>query len=141
MFTKETNNSYVLDCSAMKLYASNGLTIKAMDWDRGIGGDDDLGTVKIPADMWYNFGSEAREFKLDPPPGKSDTAGYVTIQCKEISTRERDSRKKGLFRALRPSKFPAANKLNRAKLLISILITPFQFLMCFLKAPTTKIER
>ena len=107
VFTEETNNSYVLDMPAMELYGKKGIQLKVKDWDRGIRGDDDLGTVNIPADTLYNFGEDTKEFKLDPPPGKSDHAGYISIRCTEIGAEERDSRKKGFFgRKKKTSKFP-----------------------------------
>jgi len=95
VFTEETNNAFVLDCPVMELYAKNGIFVKVKDWDRGIGGDDDLGSLQIPADVLYDFGSEAKEFKIDPPSGKSDAAGFITIRCNPISAAERDARKKG----------------------------------------------
>lgn len=87
----------------MELYGKRGISLKVKDWDRGFGGNDDLGSVDIPADIIYNFGPDVKEFKLDPPSGKNDEAGYVSIRCSVISAAERDSRKKGLFRAFRSS--------------------------------------
>jgi Ca2+-dependent lipid-binding protein len=95
VFTEETNNTFVLDCPVMDLYTKNGIFLNVKDWDRGIGGDDDLGSVQIPPDVLYDFGSEAKEFQIEPPSGKSDAAGFITIRCNPISAAERDSRKKG----------------------------------------------
>ena len=107
VYTEKTNNSYVLDMPATELYGKKGIQLKVKDWDRCFGGDDDLGTVNIPADTLYNFGDEVKEFKIDSPPGKSDDAGYISIRCTEISAEERDSRKKGFFgRKKKTSTFP-----------------------------------
>ena len=81
----------------MDLYSKRGLVFEIKDWDRGIGRDDDLGTVLVPADTLYNFGNIPREFQIDPPSGKSDAAGFIKIFCSEISAAERDERKKGGF--------------------------------------------
>ena len=70
---------------------------KIKDWDRGIGGDDDLGTVQVPADTLYNFGADPKEFKIDPPSRKSDAAGFLTLLVTQITPSERDERKKGGF--------------------------------------------
>ena len=96
-FTEEDKNAYVLDCTAMDLYTKRGLVFKIKDWDRGLGGDDDLGTVHVPAETLYNFGTEEKEFPIDPPQGKSDAAGFLKLRCTQISAAERDERKKGGF--------------------------------------------
>lgn len=97
VFTEEDKNSYVLDCTAMDLFSKGGLVFKIKDWDRGIGGNDEMGSVKIPAETLYNFGPEPREYPIDPPPGKSDAAGFLTLSCVQISAAQRDERKKGGF--------------------------------------------
>lgn len=97
VFTEQDKNSYVLDCTAMDLYSKRGLLFKIKDWDRGIGGNDDLGTVRVPAETLYNFGQETKEFPINPPTGKSDSAGFLTLRCSEITSMERDERKKGGF--------------------------------------------
>ena len=97
VFTEEDKNAYVLDCTAMDLYSKRGLVFKVKDWDRGIRGNDDLGTVQVPADTLYNFGTGEKEFPIVPPSGKLDAAGFLTLRCSRISASERDARKKGGF--------------------------------------------
>ena len=86
----------------MEVYGQKGIQLKVKDWDRGFGGNDELGTANIPADTLYNFGTETREFKMDPPSGKKDDAGYISLRVSEIDETERDSRKKGFFRNRKP---------------------------------------
>lgn len=110
-FKEEMNNSFVLDCPAMDLFTKNGISVAVKDWDRGIGGNDELGSVDIAPEILYEFGEEAREFKLNPPKGKSDNAGFVTLRCTQISSSERDARKKGGFF----SKIGAKKDLSRGE--------------------------
>ena len=85
-----------------------------MDWDRGIGWDDDLGSVRISALELYNLeeGGTDKEYKLQPPPGKNEDAGYITIRSKEISSEERDSRMRNLFSNLKGKVGPQTPSLG-----------------------------
>ena len=97
MFSEEHNNAFVLDIPVVDLYTKNGIIISVKDWDRGIGGNDEIGSVQIDPDTVYDFGEGSKEFVLDPPKGKSDAAGFVTLRCSQISAAERDERKRGGF--------------------------------------------
>ena len=72
----------VLDCTAKDLFTNGGLEFKVRDWDRGIGGDDELGSVFVPAEVLYNCFEDSQEFKINPPKGKADEAGYISIRCR-----------------------------------------------------------
>ena len=94
-FTEKFNNFYVLDCSTKEdLFTNGGLTFKVRDWDRGIGGDDDLGSAFVPADTLYNYFEDTKEFKIDPPKGKADEAGFITIRCRAATLGDRENLKK-----------------------------------------------
>lgn len=93
-FTREQKNSFVVDCSVSELFGANGMLIKVIDYDRGvISGDDELGSVQIPANSMYECQEE--EYHLDPPAGRNEDPGYVTIRITEISEKQRDLHGKG----------------------------------------------
>lgn len=92
-FTSKQNNSCVIDCSISELFGAGGVYIKVMDWDRGIGGDDDLGSVQISGEALYNC-DEEQEFRLDSPPGKNEDAGFIIIKTTEIKEERGNRRKK-----------------------------------------------
>lgn len=101
--------------------------LKVKDWDRGFGGDDSLGSVSIPADTLYNFGNEPKEFKLDPPSGRNEEAGFIKLSCSQISAAERDSRKKGFFKGFRAGECSAA---PIQKYVSGLLTNAFNFVTC-----------
>lgn len=101
VFTKDTKNSYILDVPTMELFQKQGLQLKVKDHDPIFTKNEDLGTVDISADELYNFVSEdSKEFKIDPPSGKSDEAGYLTLKCTVLTESERDVHKGGLLNML-----------------------------------------
>ena len=94
VYTSEHNNMFLLDCSVNELFVEEGgVLVEVMDWDRGFGNDDELGSVFVSAKSLYKC--KKKEYRLDPPPGKNENAGYVTIQTSEITESERDSVKNG----------------------------------------------
>jgi hypothetical protein len=95
VFGEKQNNSFVLDCSISELFGANGIFIKVKDWDRGVGGNDDLGSLQITAESLYEC--QEQEYHLDSPPGKMEDAGYITIRTTEIGEDERDDLKKGIL--------------------------------------------
>eukprot|EP00980_Cylindrotheca_fusiformis_P028587 scaffold22613_cov126-Cylindrotheca_fusiformis.AAC.7 len=95
VYGEKENNKFVLDCSISELFGANGIYVKVKDWDRGVGGNDDLGSVQISAEALYEC--KEQEFHLDPPPGKNEDAGYVTIRTTEIDEGQRDKLKRGIL--------------------------------------------
>lgn len=63
------------------------------DWDRGFGGNDELGSVFVAADTLYNFGEKPRELKLSPPKGHGEDAGFLTIRCRPPTLGDKESYK------------------------------------------------
>eukprot|EP00546_Thalassionema_frauenfeldii_P020474 CAMPEP_0178902658 /NCGR_PEP_ID=MMETSP0786-20121207/4727_1 /TAXON_ID=186022 /ORGANISM="Thalassionema frauenfeldii, Strain CCMP 1798" /LENGTH=1315 /DNA_ID=CAMNT_0020573949 /DNA_START=59 /DNA_END=4006 /DNA_ORIENTATION=- len=101
VFTKDTKNSYILDVPTMDLFQKQGLQLKVKDHDPLFSKNEGLGTVDVSADELYNFISEdSKEFKIDPPSGKSDDAGYLTLKCTILTESERDAHKRGLLSRL-----------------------------------------
>ena len=69
VFSAAENNSFLLTCSKVELAGAQGILIQVVDWDRGFGGDDDLGWVQVQAEDLYEC--KEQEYPLHPPDGQS----------------------------------------------------------------------
>lgn len=103
-FSAKEKNSFVIDCSISELFGAQGINIKVKDWDRGVGGNDNLGSVQIGADDLY--ACTEKEYHLDSPPGKQEDAGFITIRTQAISEAERNALKKGLIKLVKKPTLP-----------------------------------
>jgi len=103
-FTSKEKNSFVIDCSISELYGSQGIFISVKDWDRGVGGNDHLGSVRISAEDLY--ACTEKEYHLDSPPGKNEDAGFITLRTEAITEEERETRKKGLLSVVKKPPIP-----------------------------------
>jgi hypothetical protein len=103
VFGEKQNNAFVIDCSISELFGADGIFIKVKDWDRGVGGNDDLGSLQITAESLYEC--QEQEYHLDSPPGKMEDAGYITIRTTEIDEDQRADLRKGILPFGKPS-FP-----------------------------------
>lgn len=91
-FTARQKNAFLIDLSVEELFGAQGLRIKVLDWDRGMGKDDDLGLAHIQAESLYKC--KEMEYRLNPPAGReNEDAGYVTIRVNEITQLECDKYK------------------------------------------------
>jgi len=111
-FTSKQNNSCIIDCSISELFGAGGISIRVKDWDRGVGGNDNLGSVQISAEALYKC-DEEQEFHLDSPPGKNEDAGFISIKTTKISEKERGNRNKGILSFV--SKPPVPTFLKQKK--------------------------
>ncbi|CAJ1963811.1 unnamed protein product [Cylindrotheca closterium] len=108
VYSAKENHSFVIDCSISELLEAKGILVRAVDWDRGFGGDDDLGWVQISPESLYQC--NVQEYRLNPPYGKNEDAGYVTIRTTAISAAERDEHAKGILAfASKPAGPPVAS--------------------------------
>ena len=62
------------------------------DYSLGPSSNEELGSVQISAESLYEC--KEQEYHLNPPPGKKEDAGYVTVRCSEITEEERIEIKK-----------------------------------------------
>lgn len=121
IYSKEHKNSFIIDCSVSELFGANGVLFKVIDYDGGIiSGDDELGSVQIPATTMYECQQE--EYHLDPPVGRNEDPGYVTIRITEISKEERDLHKRGKLSAPLQRSMPAG--LNTSESRVSSSTNP-----------------
>jgi hypothetical protein len=103
-FGETEDNSFVIDVSSADLFYGGGILLKVKDWDRGVSGDDDLGTVQISGEELYMC--EEKEYPIVPPKGHNEDAGYITVCSSQISEGE-DSRKRSfLGRLVKTPKVP-----------------------------------
>ena len=94
-FSLEHNNFFILESDKKaELFKNGGLELKIKDWDR-VGKNDDLGSAFIPATTLYNVaGDETFEYKIDPPKGRSDEAGFITIRCRPATLGDKEDYKR-----------------------------------------------
>jgi len=90
-FSKQDhNNRFILTCPASDLFQAGGLTFKVKDWDR-IGSNDDLGAVIVPAPTLYCcLEKEEQEFKILPPKGHGEDAGFITIRWRRATLGDKE---------------------------------------------------
>jgi len=112
-FTSKHNHSFVIDCSISELFGNGGIYIKVKDWDRGVGGNDNMGSVQISAEDLYAL--EEKEYHLDSPPGKLEDAGFITLKTSAITEEERDKLSKGILSMVKKGAPPLPPMMNQKK--------------------------
>ena len=97
VYSAQENNTYILSCSAKELFGKGGVEFKVKDWDR-IGKNDELGSVVVSGETLYTFVSEQegvlQELKLDPPKGKGEAAGFLSVKFRAPTLGDREDMKK-----------------------------------------------
>lgn len=112
-FTPKQHNTFVIDCCISELFGAQGIYVRVKDWDRGIGGNDDLGSVQISAEDLY--ACTEKEYHLDSPPGKNEDAGYITIRTQAITPEEREKLKKGILNMVKKPPLPRMSLFQKKK--------------------------
>jgi len=104
VFTSVQKNSFLISCPKLELAGAQGILVRVVDWDRGLG-DDDLGWVQIQAESLYEC--QLQEYALNAPYGRNEDAGYVTIRTTELTEEERAQHVRGKLVTLPPPPLPA----------------------------------
>ena len=90
IWTIKTNSLFLLKIDAKQLFRSEGLLCIVYDYDK-LGGNERLGAVTIPPKTIYDAKGERLEFKLGPPPGKTDDVpGYLAVRVRRATKNDID---------------------------------------------------
>jgi hypothetical protein len=93
-FTAEHKNSFILDCSAKELWATEGIEFLVKDHDDGIAAlgytNDELGSAKVPPGKLYNANGANMKIKITPPKDSKQfrrglPAGSITIRVRQAT--------------------------------------------------------
>ena len=85
VWTIKTDSLFLLKTTAKDLFLSDGLLCLLLDFD-GIGKDERLGAVTVPAKTMYDAKGERMTFKIGPPPGKTDNPpGHMAIRIRRAT--------------------------------------------------------
>ena len=93
VFASQHDPFFVMELRPSEVRAHGGLVFKVKDWDRGIGGDDDLGTYTMDADTLYKCEGGNMEVKLKAPKGIGEDAGYLTIRVRPATESDMAAKK------------------------------------------------
>lgn len=94
VFHSRDRNFFILECgSKEELFKNGGLEFKIKDWNR-VGRDDDLGSAFVPAESIFDASDEILEFKIEPPKGHAEVAGFISIHCRPATLGDKDDYKK-----------------------------------------------
>lgn len=96
MFCREDSNFCIITCSAKDLFAKGGIELEAKDYDRGIGRNDSLGHVTVPADLLYSTEhteDDSIELEFNPPKGHGEKAGFVKIRVRSPTLGDKEDLK------------------------------------------------
>lgn len=94
IWTVMTGSLFLLTVDVKELFRGEGLLCVVYDYDK-VGGDERLGACTIPPKTLYDAKGERMEFKLGPPPGKTqDVPGYLAIRCRRATEEDKEFMKK-----------------------------------------------
>jgi len=90
IWTIKTNSLFLLKIDVKQLFRGEGLLCIVYDYDK-LGGNERLGAVTIPPKTIYDAKGERMEFKLGPPPGKTDDVpGYLAVRVRRATKNDLD---------------------------------------------------
>lgn len=90
IWTVSNGSLFLFRTVIQSLFRSDGLLCIVYDFDK-VGGNKRLGAVMIPPRSIYNAKGERLEFKLGPPPGKTDeVSGYIAVRVRRATQNDID---------------------------------------------------
>lgn len=85
IWTVTTGSLFLLKIDVKRLFRGEGLLCIVQDFDK-LGGNERLGSITIPPKTIYDAKGERLEFKLGPPPGKTDDVpGYLAVRIRRAT--------------------------------------------------------
>lgn len=90
VWTVSTGSLFLLTVDVKQLFRGEGLLCVVYDFDK-LGKNDRLGSVVVPPKRMYDANGERMEFKLGPPPGKTeDVPGDLVIRVRRASDHDKE---------------------------------------------------
>jgi hypothetical protein len=88
IWTIATKSLFLLNVNLQDLFRGDGLLCIVHDFDT-VGTNERLGSITVPPKTLFDAKGERMEFKLGPPPGKTnDVPGYLAIRCRRATSED-----------------------------------------------------